>query len=401
MSLKVLQINTVYGYGSTGKIAKDIASECESRGIECKVAHRYLETEKPLPNSYQVSSYFDCHVHNRIARMTHLTGCFSRIKTARFLKKVDEYAPDIIHLHNLHGNYINVPMLFKYIKKRNIPVIWTLHDCWSFTGGCPYYDMQQCADWKRGCNNCPKQKKLVSSCTMWRKKKNWFSNVKNMLIVTPSAWLADQVGQSFLKDYPVTVINNGISLEIFKPRESDFAKRYSCEDKRIVLGVALEWEERKGIDVFLKLAKRLDENEYQIVLVGTNDEIEKVLPKNIISIHKTQDQIELAEIYTAASVFVNPTREDNFPTVNIEALACGTPVVTFKTGGSPEIIDDTCGEVVARDDFDAMRNAIIRICDGNFSREACILRAMRYERKSKFKEYVDLYENREGTNIDK
>ena len=214
-----------------------------------------------------------------------------------------------------------------------------------------------------------------------------------MTIVTPSEWLASLVKESYLKDYPVKVINNGIDLNIFKPTESDFIKKYALENKYIVLGVAFGWGRRKGLDVFIELAKRLDEEKYKIVLAGTDDNVDKLLPDNIISIHRTQNQTELAEIYTAADVFANPTREENYPTVNMEALACGTPVVTFNTGGSPEMLDETCGAAVAKDDNDAMYNEIIRICEKKpYSMEACIKKAKGFDKNEKFGEYIRLYE---------
>lgn len=215
-----------------------------------------------------------------------------------------------------------------------------------------------------------------------------------MTLVTPSEWLAELTRQSFLKDYPVKVINNGIDLSIFKPTESDFRRRYNCEDKFILLGVAFGWGKRKGLDVFVELSKRLDSNRFQIVLVGTSEAIDTQLPSNIISIHKTDNQSQLAEIYTAADLFVNPTREENFPTVNIESIACGTPVITFNTGGSPEIIDDTCGCVVDCDDIDGMERAILRIeSERPYSETSCMIRAQKYDMNEKFKEYVKLYEN--------
>ena len=221
-------------------------------------------------------------------------------------------------------------------------------------------------------------------------KKELFSGL-DLTIITPSEWLAGLVKESFLKDYPVKVIHNGIDLSIFKPTESDFRAKYNCEDKFILLGVAFGWGKRKGLDVFIELSKRLDER-FQIVLVGTDENVDKQLPNNIISIHRTQNQKELAEIYTAADLFVNPTREENFPTVNIEALACGTPILTFKTGGSPEILDETCGCVVGKDDVEGLHGEINRIyTEKSFSKEACLARAAKFDMNDKFEEYVDLY----------
>ena len=213
-----------------------------------------------------------------------------------------------------------------------------------------------------------------------------------MTLVTPSEWLAGLVKQSFLKDYSVQVINNGIDLSVFKPTESNFREKYNCEGKKVLLGVAFDWGERKGLDVFIHLAKWLDDS-YQIVLVGTDDNTDEMLPDNMISIHKTQNQRELAEIYTAADLFVNPTREDNFPTVNIEALACGTPVLTFRTGGSPEMLDETCGAVVECDDVAAMEREIIRLTnEQSLCEKNCLTRAKSFDGSKCFEKYIELYD---------
>ena len=216
-----------------------------------------------------------------------------------------------------------------------------------------------------------------------------------MTIATPSQWLADLVKKSFLKDYPVKVINNGIDLSVFKPTESDFRQKNGIGDKYMLLGVADGWGARKGLDVFVELSKRLNPAKYQILLVGTNDSVDKQLPDNIISVHRTQNQKELVEIYTAADLFVNPTREENYPTVNMESIACGTPVLTFRTGGSPEILDETCGSAVVCDDIDALELEITRIAEEKpFTMENCLIRAKQFDKNERFKEYIGLYQNK-------
>ncbi|MBR3707756.1 MAG: glycosyltransferase, partial [Lentisphaeria bacterium] len=257
-------------------------------------------------------------------------------------------------------------------------------------------DLVKCERWETGCHHCPQPKVMRrvlfdQSKTLWRLKKRWFSGFAKMQIVIPSQWLADLAAQSFLKQYPIKVINNGIDLTVFRPAESNFRKKHSLNAKKVILGVAAGWEIRKGLDVFIRLAEELPD-EYRIVLVGTNDRIDKELPKKIISIHQTMNQQELAEIYSAADVYVNPTREDNYPTVNMEAIACGTPVITFRTGGSPEIPDDSCGCVVEIDDVEAMKAEIIRICtEKPYSVEQCLERAKSFDRNAKFDAYVKLY----------
>lgn len=394
--MKVLEINSV-PYGSTCRIMLGIKNVAEKQGIHVDTASGYsYHPVKDLPKEHiALGGAIGKLMHTWCARLTGYNGCFSHFTTMRLLQRIKWEQYDLIHLHNIHGWYLNLPMLMWFIKKHNVKVIWTLHDCWSFTGQCPHYAMIGCEKWKTHCYECPQCKEyprvdVDRSERMYDLKKHWFTEM-DAVIVTPSQWLADQVKQSFLKDYPVKVINNGIDLNVFQPTASDFKKKYNCEGKKIVLGVSMGWGIKKGLDVFVELASRLTDN-YQIVIVGGNEQTDRQLPSNVISIHRTQNQCELAEIYTAADVFVNPTREDTFPTVNIEALACGTPVLTFRTGGSPEIIDENCGDVVERDDVDALENEIIRFCTARpYSREKCVERAKRFSQADRFAEYVSLY----------
>lgn len=350
-----------------------------------------------VKDQFFIGDRFSRNLHLKCAELTGLNGYFSRLATKKFLKSVDEYKPDIINLNNLHNCYINLPMLFNYIKRYEIPVVWILHDCWSFTGHCPHFDMVACGKWRTGCHDCPQYreypKSLVdNSKTMYKLKKKWFTGVNNMTLVTPSQWMADLVKESFLAEYTVKVINNGIDLSVFKPTHNNFREKYDLQNKKIILGVAFIWDKRKGLDVFVELANRLNPEKYQIVLVGTNDIVDRQLPDSIISIHRIHNQSELAEIYTAADIFVNPTREENYPTVNMEAIACGTPVLTFRTGGSPEILDDTCGYVVEKDDIDELENEVIRICKTKpYSVKSCIERAKHFDKNARFQEYIDLY----------
>lgn len=395
--MKTVAVNSG-NFGSTGKVMSGINEIAQSKGYVTYQAYPGHENNhKPDVNDIQICSDFFNRVNQKLSYYTGMNGCFAFFSTLAFLKKVDKIKPDIIHLHNLHNSYINLPMLFKYIKRHNVKVIWTLHDCWAFTGQCPYFIMAKCDKWKTGCCSCPSYKDYPYSLvdrtkTMYKLKKKWFTGVKDMTIVTPSGWLADLVKQSYLNDYAVKVINNGIDLSVFKPTESDFREKHGLQNKYIVLGVASPWGERKGLDVFLKLSERFD-NRYKIVLVGLSKEQKENLPPNIIGFERTANQTELAQVYTAADVFANPTREDNFPTVNIESLACGTPVVTFNTGGSPEIIDENCGSVAACDDIDAFEKEIRFVCENKpYSRESCLKRAKKFDMNNKFKEYVRLYE---------
>lgn len=401
--MRIASINMIHT-GSTGKIMLGIA-ECtraqhhEAFTFSPNIYYVGGKMEKPEIEGHMFFGYTkENMLHLALSQATGIFECFSWFGTRQLIRRLEQIKPDIIHLHNLHNNSQNVRSLFKYIKSKQIKVVWTLHDCWSMTGKCPHFMVANCEQWKTGCMHCNVLREYPKTYVdqtklMWRMKKKWFTGVKNMVIVTPSKWLADIVKQSYLSEYPAKVINNGIDLDVFHPTYADVCQRYGIpKDTHIVLGVAPGWDDKKGLDVFLELAERLPD-QYQIVLVGTNEALDTQLPKYIISIHRTHNQRELAEIYTAAHVFVNPTREDNFPTVNIEALACGTPVVTFETGGSPEILDDTCGVVIPCDDVDALEAAIIRVCEEKiFSQEACLARAKRYDKNDKFRDYVALYE---------
>lgn len=396
----VVSIN-LGNFGSTGTIMYGIADTAAEHGF--KTYQIFPESDQQLPfreNDIIICSNFAKKIYQRICRYTGFNGCSACFATKKVLRKVKKINPSILQLHNLHNSYINLPLLFKYIKKHDIPVVWTLHDCWSFTGQCPYFTMVKCDKWKTGCGSCTQYKNYPESAydnskMMYRLKKKWFTGVKNMTIVTPSQWLAELTGQTFLKDYPIKVINNGIDLNVFKPVESDFRSTYSIPlEKHILLGVAFGWGVRKGLDVFIKLFKRLDITKYQIVLVGTDKNIDKGLPDHIISIHRTNNPKELAKIYSASDLFINPTREENYPTVNMESIACGTPVLTFRTGGSPEIPDGTTGYAVDCDDVDALVKEIMRICEKTtYSKESCLNRARVFDKNDKFKEYIKLYEN--------
>lgn len=392
--MKIVQINTVCGSGSTGKICVAVSQLLTQKNIENYVLYASGKSEYPLGIRYMTNKEVKWQALR--SRILGNYGFNSKRATKRLLKELDKIQPDIIHLHNLHGHNVHLGMLCTYLKEKKIKVFWTFHDCWAFTGYCPHYDMIGCDQWKKdGCKKCPQKRRtswfLDRSQYLFNQKKKLFTGL-DMTIITPSKWLAEQVRQSFLAEYDVKVINNGIDLSVFYPRESDFRQKYHLEDKLIVLGVAHIWCAQKGLDVFIELSKRLDAR-FQIVLVGTDDKVDKQLPENIISIHRTQDQAELAEIYSAADVFVNPTREENFPTTHMEALACGTPVITFATGGSAEMLDETCGAVVRKDDINALEERIVTICvQKPYSAEACIRKAKNFDKKDKFLGCIRLYE---------
>ena len=344
--MKLLTINES-NYGSTGKLMYTLA-----RNAHCNfymaVSNSRSNKKSSMDNCTYIGTRIGRNIHLKLFEFTGLNGCFSIIDTLLFLIKVKKYKPDIIHLHNLHNCFINLPLLFKYLKSTNVRVIWTLHDCWSFTGQCPHFITSGCKKWKTGCFECKRYRLYPSTradrtAFMWNNKRKWFSGLKNITIVTPSKWLANMVKESFLSKYDIRVIPNGVDVSVFKNLKSDFREKHNINsDDIMLLGVSYEWTDTKGLDVFLDLANRLD-SKYHIVLVGTDNCIDKIIPDNIISIHRTNNAMELAAIYSAADIFINPTREDTFPTVNMEAICCGAKVITFDVGGCKETIDKQVG----------------------------------------------------------
>lgn len=351
-----------------------------------------------IPNHHLIGNFFLNRVHVKLAKYTGLHGCFSILPTIQLMRELDTIKPDILHLHNLHGWYVNLPLLFGYIKRNKIPVIWTLHDCWTFTGHCPHFEMQKCTKWKTGCFACPRYKDYPASNVdrsrfLWKLKKKCFTGLPKATIVAPSKWLANLVKQSYLKEYPVRVIYNGIDHTIFRPQESKFREKYNIRDRYMILGVAFDWDFKKGLDVFISLRKKLDEH-YTIVIVGADEEIKKQLEPDFVVIQRTANKKELAEIYSAADVFINPTREEVLGLVNIEALACGTPVITFPTGGSPEVVDATCGMVTEETTSESMLKAILQMQKNKnqYTEEVCCQRAKKFDQNACYDSYAALYE---------
>ena len=394
--MRILQINSVCGIGSTGRIATDLYKVLEGQGHECLIAYGRGTAPEGI-NSYKIGTNLDNYLHVARTRLLDQHGYASKRPTLELVKKIKEYDPDVIHLHNLHGYYLNLEVLFNYLSESNKPVIWTLHDCWSFTGHCAHFDYIGCDKWMSECNNCPQKKTYPNSCLLdnsyknFRLKKKLFTMLNNLTIITPSQWLANLVKQSFLNKYPVQVINNGIDLNVFKPTQSDFRKKYDLEDKKMILGVASVWNQRKGLDTFIELSSKLNDN-YQIVLVGVTEKQKNNLPSDIIAIKRTNNIKELAEIYSAADVFVNPTLEEVMGLVNVEALACGTHVITYSTGGSVECIDETCGIIVEKNNIDSLLNAIKQIQKFKLAKENCINQSKLFEKNNKYKEYIKRYE---------
>lgn len=359
--MKYLLINSVCGIRSTGRICTDIADSLIELGHEVKIAYGRGNVPKKYEKyAIRINNDVDSMIHCIKSRLYDASGFGSKLATKKFINWIKKYDPDVINIHNIHGYYINVEILFDYLKKCGKPIIWTLHDCWSFTGHCPYFEYANCDKWESGCNKCPQIKEYPKSFIdlskrNWKIKKNIFTNVPNMHLVTPSQWLADLVTKSFLKNYHVTVIHNNVDRNIFHFTENNLKIEYGIENKKVILGVAAEWNYRKGLVYMEELSKLLN-NEYVVVVIGVSKEQKACLPKNMIGITHTSSAIELAKWYSVAEVYINPTLEDNYPTTNLESIACGTPVITFDAGGSKE---SAClfGKVVEKGDL----NEVCRI----------------------------------------
>ena len=381
-------INSVCGIRSTGRICTDIAEQLRMEGHECRIGYgRESVPERYGPYALRIGSELGVRLHGLHARVFDSAGFGSKAATRRLVRQMRAYDPDVIHLHNLHGYYLDVQTLFAYLKEAGKPVVWTLHDCWPFTGHCAYFSAAGCEKWRQQCHHCGEKRSYPASIALDRSRENFvkkkasFTGVPALTLVTPSLWLAELTRDSFLREDPVAVIPNGIDLQVFCPTEGDFRQQNHLEDKKIVLGVASVWETRKGLADLVQLAKLLRED-YTVVVVGVTPQQKQDLPSNMIGICRTEDARQLAHLYTTADVFVNPTYEDNYPTVNLEAQACGTPVITYCTGGSVESVPAHC--VVAQGDVEALAKKIR-------SETAACRKDVPLGRESMLQRYLQLY----------
>lgn len=396
--MKILQINSVVNRGSTGRIAENIGLKVLSEGIASYIAHGVghgvsLSDSTLIP----IGTKFDFYRHALFTRLFDRHGFSSVRSTKKLVQQIESISPDIIHLHNIHGYYINIKILFDYLSKVNIPIIWTLHDCWAITGHCAYFDYVNCQKWKTGCYSCPNKCSYPKSWFIDNSKNNFdlkkeLFNLPNLHLVAVSQWLKNIIEESYLRKLGCSVINNGIDLSIFRILENNRTYLDIDSKKLTILGVANVWEERKGLKDFLELSTKLPNLNF--VLVGLSKLQIKKLPVGVVGIERTENIEELVQLYNIASVYVNPTYEDNFPTTNIEALACGTPVITYNTGGSPEAIDSNTGFVIERGDIPDLIHKIEEVCTKgkNYYKQSCRLRAIDlYNMKDRYKDYIELY----------
>jgi len=365
--MKLLQIVVEGNTGSTGVVAESLGNIAMKMGWESYIAHgRFSRASNSV--IIKIGRTIDILWHGIETRIFDRHGLGSRRATKKLISQIKQIKPDIIHLHHLHGYYINIKFLFEYLKTSKIPIVWTFHDCWAFTGHCAYFDFVGCTKWQSECFKCPQKTDYPASFFLDRSNKNFhlkkllFTSIPNLYIVTVSDWLNKLVYESFFKGIKIKTIYNGTNLDIFKPYDNidNLREKYNIPNKFVILGVASPWVRRKGLSEFIKLSACLKSDEV-IVLVGLNFSQMKNLPSNIIGISKTENRQQLAEIYSSSDVFANLTLEDNFPTTNIEALACGTPVITYNTGGSPEAICSKTGIVVDKYSIASLINAIDEI----------------------------------------
>ena len=416
--MKILQINTVFKTGgSTGRIVYDLKCVMDNENIENYVAfgYGYNPTDTEKGEIYRIESNRELFVSKVYTKLIGHHGFNNGKETRRLLEWIDSINPDLIHLHNIHNHYINIKLLLEYITKNKIPCVLTMHDCWTFTGHCAYFDYSGCNKWITGCNKCPSLRDYPKTFTpldpsQWnyRNKCNLFTSL-NITFTTPSNWLKGLVRQSFLKDKQCVVINNGVDINVFKPCGDHIKHRHDIDDKTLILAMASGFNKRKGIDYLLQIPDLLRDNEV-LMLVGVTQKQKKQLStKRCIAIEQTNNVKVLAEYYSAADVFINPTLEDNFPTTNIESLACGTPVITFNTGGSVEsVLDDerlttindiiwtSVGAVVPQNNVTSLLIAVREICKDGKSKfqNACRKKAeLKYDKTKQYKKYIDLYKS--------
>ena len=403
---KLLQINPVIRVNtSTGRIMQEIGELAMQNGWECHIAYSKGRDgiRECRSDIVPVGNKWSTAWHGIETRLFDRHGLASSHATRQFVRKIEEICPDVVHIHNIHGYFLNYQILFDYLSKAGIPVVWTVHDCWLYTGHCYYYSFAGCDRWQTGCHHCPQKKEFPTSLFCDRSRRNFedkkaaFTSMPldRMTIVPVSEWIRNEMRRSFLSAYPFRVIHNGINTDIFNIYDDrQVRKTFGLGNRHILLGVASIWSREKGLDDFIRMAGMLNEDEV-VVLVGIKPEDRKRLPDNVVGIARTENIRQLAELYAAADVFVNPTWQDNYPTVNMEAIACGTPVVTYRTGGSVEVITPATGMIVEQGNLNELLKSIREIeSKGKASyQEACRKYALlNFKKEDRYMEYLRLYE---------
>ena len=385
---KLLQINVTANWGSTGKIAEAIGQAAASNGWESFIAYGRIANHSSS-ELIKVGSRIEPYIHYLYDRLFDEEGLSSKKSTKALIKHIATINPDVVHLHNIHDHYLNYQILFEYLNQTNIKVVWTFHDCWAFTGHCYHFVHVNCMKWTDLCHDCIQKHRFADrSKENYLLKKSLFTSCKSLTIVPCSEWMGDFVKKSFFKDKPLKIIHNGIDLNVFNIKP----KSKYCDDKFRILAVSNLWTASKGIDDIYRLRSLLSED-FLITVVGLSVEQIKCLPLGIVGLQRTKNVEELVRLYNDSDILINPTYADTFPTVNLEALACGIPVITYRTGGSPEAIDEKTGIVVSTGDVESLANAVIELKNNPLSRGDCRSRAEKYFDKDKcFMRYVELYD---------
>jgi len=397
----LFQISIGVNSGSVGRIAEQIGLTVMAQGWNSYITYA-RNCVSSRSKTIKIGNKFDIYWHGINTRLFDNHCLCSTSATKKLVAQINRIKPDIIQIHNIHGYYINMKVLFNFLGNFDIPVVWTLHDCWSFTGHCAHFDYIGCEKWITGCYKCPQKgvypssKLLDRSSRNYKLKNKYFNNVKNMTIIPVSNWLGELVEKSYLKKYPVHVIHNGVDIDIFKPilDNDDIYQKYNLYDKFILLGVASKWTKQKGFEDFMLLNDIIDHEKYKIILVGLSSRQVKQCPEEIIGIGRTENINELVALYSASGVFLNLTWEDTFPTTNLESLACGTPVITYQTGGSVESVFENVGIIVKKGNIADIYKAITKIIEKEkaYYVDNCRKVAVTYfNRWERYKEYLDLY----------
>lgn len=402
-SPKILYINPVVRTTtSTGRIVRELAAAARADGWEAYTAfsagrdgHAPDGIYRPIP----VGSRLDVAIHGLATRIFDRHGLASAAATRAFVKQLERIAPDLVHIHNIHGYFLNYPVLFDYLRRSRVPVVWTVHDCWLFTGHCYHYDAAGCMRWQSVCHDCPQKHRFPASFIFDRSRRNFSDKRREFLslapgqltIATVSDWMNAQMRKSFFSHCPVITIHNGIDTSIFRPCPDSAVKAsLGIGRKRMLLAAASIWSEQKGLSHLAHIARSMPAD-CALVMVGVDKKTARALPHDIIALPPTASPSDLARLYSAADVFLNPTLQDNYPTVNLEAIACGTPVVTFRTGGSVESITPFTGVVVEQGDSDAMLSAALNI-DKKALSGSCRSHALaNFSKDNTHKRYIDLY----------
>lgn len=386
---RILFINSVC-YGSTGNICKSLYKLAEANGHTCCIAYGRGAQPEGF-NTIKIGNRIDVYKHAVQARLFDSSGFHSKKATSEFIKKIEQFKPDVIHLHNVHGYYLNIEILFEYLKKNpNIKKVWTIHDCWPYTGHCAYYLNIKCNKWKNKCEQCQFKNEYPrtikgNSEENYALKKKIFTGIANMEVVCVSEWLKGEVEQSFLKEYECQVIISGVDTSAFSYKPSDVKERLGIVNKTMILGVASVWSERKGLQDFLRLRKQVSE-EYVIVLIGVSKKQQKKLPKGIIGIRCTENQEQLREFYSAADIFFNPTREETYGLTNVEAQLCGTTTISYDAGGTRETIISDNSYLVKN--FDEMLDLLKVV---NIKRKTNEINLEKVDRNRCLRRYLELY----------